>query len=933
ELEVTWRIAPVALASTTGISAGDLAGNSGSLRIPADSQTARILIPTVDDRLNEGPESFAVTVSATAASGAPVTVSSPTRNFTLRDNDPVTATFAATSFTAKTAENVDLTVQLDRLSDADTVVDFSVTGAARAVGGASSVTIPAGRSRGAFQVRATIGAGAAMQTATVTLTRARVGGRSAAVGGPAATIAVTFTSPSHRFSVATNAGDTTVSEGQTAVFTVRAVGPATTDTLSVDWTLTRAGTEINDFSGATLDRGTLRFAPGDARAKTVSIHVFDDFTNEPSENFGVMLSNPTGAAAVIDPGHSAASATIAPSDPVTYSFTQSGVTVNENGPNATMTVRLSAAVEDSSVTIAISRTAAEFGAVADHLSLSANQFVFAPGETSKSVTISARADNIQEAAARVRVYLPYRATVSGDNPPVTLAGTNPFVITITDGDPTPAITVGFTGTRTGSISEGGASTTRRLSIIGSPALPTGCCEVRVNYKISGTGITASDLIITAGGRELPLNGQVVIPAGSTYLDITFAARRDADFPRRNSRGQITLVGFYDTAVQAEAAETATIILADTGAVKADTNAKEASVTIAVSHERTRDVNRLALVLADGIHSTSSSFRETANVDTVLTRTFMVIQTRPGDDDGRVRCDVFHLHYRAINYTWRITGVGANPTEPEDFVAVSGAERYPGQTCVNGQKVVNPHRFNIGIRNDGAREGAETFVVRVMSSEAGTFGPYRTNEFRGTILPPASGGEGIINYNAHLAVAGGAGTTVLTEGGRYQVNISVVNRAVEHAGLGFSYAFAGTGASPVAASELPAGGSYTLPSGSLDGAFTFVMPDDGAVESVEDLRLRLTAADGRFPAVNGAVLDFNLTLRDSDAAYLSMPSAVSAVEGGMVTVPVGIAPSVPGVVTVHYRLSPAAGPGLAPLGFVDESATPGRVTIAAGAASA
>ncbi|MDD9875222.1 MAG: hypothetical protein OXU22_06760, partial [Gammaproteobacteria bacterium] len=46
-LDVTWSIAPVALASTTGISAGDLAGGNegGSLRLPADADVTRIRIP------------------------------------------------------------------------------------------------------------------------------------------------------------------------------------------------------------------------------------------------------------------------------------------------------------------------------------------------------------------------------------------------------------------------------------------------------------------------------------------------------------------------------------------------------------------------------------------------------------------------------------------------------------------------------------------------------------------------------------------------------------------------------------------------------------------------------------------------------------------------------------------------------------------------
>ncbi|MDD9875393.1 MAG: hypothetical protein OXU22_07680, partial [Gammaproteobacteria bacterium] len=662
--------------------------------------------------------------------------------------------------------------------------------------------------------------------------------------------------------------------------------------------------------------GTLRFAPGAAREQRVTVATFNDNINEPSEGFGIALSNPDGAAAVIDPGHSAAQAVIVPSDPVTYSFAQSGVTVAENGASAAMTLRLSAPVEGG-ITIAIGNTRAETGAVADHLSLSANQFVFASGETSKSITVSPRADNIiNEAAARVRVYLPYRVTVSGDHPPVALAGVNPFVITVTDNDP---IRVGFTGTRTGTITEGGASATRRISVLGSPAPSTRCCGVVVSYRITG-GVDFTDLIITAGGKQLALTGQVLIPAGSTFVDMTLAARRDAD-------SRTGAFAYHDNSVQPEVAETATITLTGVtapGAASVNSATATATATIAANDEDTKTVNRVYLFRTNG--ATSLDLREPRGPLTVESHGVLMVVTRP-----------IGASQPAVTIRWRIIGVGDNPVEPNDFTDLYGnpLTALPSGTVsyATGETYpALPKIFHFVVINDNTREGPETFVIRLDPVAGENF---RTNVFQGTILPPASG-EGEITYNATVTPAGGgAATNVVTEGSRYRVNLSIVNQATEHAGLRFDYAFAGTGANPATSADLPHSGSlrYDLPAGTLNGSFTFLVPEDGHVEVDEGVRLRVTAAKGRFSANNGASLDLNLTLRDNDSAYLSVPQVVSAVEGDTVTVQVRAAPTVPGAVTVHYTLTPATGAGLVPVRFTDESATPGRVIIPAGVAGA
>jgi hypothetical protein len=188
-------------------------------------------------------------------------------------------------------------------------------------------------------------------------------------------------------------GDATVKEGNTgttaANFTVT-LSEASTETITVAYA-TGGGTAIpgSDFQAAS---GTLTFAPGET-SQTVSVQVNGDRLGEPNETFVVNLSNPTNA--TISDGY--ADGTIVDDEP---RVSISDVTQSEGkkGQSAlfTFTVTLSAAY-DQPVTMSF-RTVNGTAKAGEDFASKSGTLTFAPGETTKTITIEVKGDSKKEAS-------------------------------------------------------------------------------------------------------------------------------------------------------------------------------------------------------------------------------------------------------------------------------------------------------------------------------------------------------------------------------------------------------------------------------------------------------------------------------------------------------------------------------------------------------
>ena len=193
---------------------------------------------------------------------------------------------------------------------------------------------------------------------------------------------------------------------------------------------TQAGTaSAADFTAVS---GSLTFNPGET-AKTITVPVTNDTLAEGDERFNLVLSSVTGATAPDLIG----TATIAASDQPavgTPIVSVDDVTVGESDTFATFVVRLSApSANQISLRYFTSNGTADTN---DYLGIGAHVLVFAPGETSKTVSIEIKNDAIVEPDQTFFLNLDSAvgATIAADSTQVTA--------TILDDDTTPVLRYG-----------------------------------------------------------------------------------------------------------------------------------------------------------------------------------------------------------------------------------------------------------------------------------------------------------------------------------------------------------------------------------------------------------------------------------------------------------------------------------------------------------
>jgi hypothetical protein len=188
-------------------------------------------------------------------------------------------------------------------------------------------------------------------------------------------------------------GDRTVTEGNTgtasATFTVTLSAPSTRPVTVAYSTGNGTAAAGSDYRAAS---GTLTLAPGET-TKTITVPVIGDRLGEPNETFVVNLSSPTNANIADGQGVG----TITDDEP---RIGISDVTKSEGKKNQTtlftFTVTLSAAY-DQPVTVSF-RTADGTAKTSDQDYVArTGTLTFAPGETTKTITITVNGDNKKEA--------------------------------------------------------------------------------------------------------------------------------------------------------------------------------------------------------------------------------------------------------------------------------------------------------------------------------------------------------------------------------------------------------------------------------------------------------------------------------------------------------------------------------------------------------
>ena len=187
-------------------------------------------------------------------------------------------------------------------------------------------------------------------------------------------------------------GDARGGEAAGVLEFVVSMSTASSKTVTVSYaTADGTATAGSDYTGAS---GVLTFAAGVTESQTIEVRITDDAADEEveAETFTVTLSGAANATLQDATGRG----TIEDDDDpaVTVAFGAASYTAAEGGSGATVVLSLSA---DPERTVEISLTAVAGGnAAAGDYGVSATAVTFAPGETSKQVTVTAVDDAVDD---------------------------------------------------------------------------------------------------------------------------------------------------------------------------------------------------------------------------------------------------------------------------------------------------------------------------------------------------------------------------------------------------------------------------------------------------------------------------------------------------------------------------------------------------------
>ncbi len=304
---------------------------------------------------------------------------------------------------------------------------------------------------------------------------------------------VTPTLPTVQFALSSSSGNESVTPANLEV----TLSPSSKSTATVQYAVT--GGTATSGADYTLPAGTLTFSPGET-SKSIPVAIIDDSQVEGNETIIVSLSNPVNATL----GRSSHTYTIVDNDTTTP--TVQFAAASSRGLESSTTVNLNVTLSSAStqtVTVQYAATGGTATGGGTDYTLTPGTLTFAPGETSKNITMSVVSDSIPEPDETVIVTLS-NATNATLGPNVT------HTYTIINDD-TPTVQFA-SGSSSGSESANGS-----LNVILSGSVSQ---TVTVQYAVSGG--TA-----TGGGVDYTLTpGTLSFAPGEISKNITLSVVND-----------------------------------------------------------------------------------------------------------------------------------------------------------------------------------------------------------------------------------------------------------------------------------------------------------------------------------------------------------------------------------------------------------------------
>ncbi len=303
-LPVTMNYASLNGAATSG---ADFTAVAGLLTFGTGEQTKTIIVPILGDTLQEGTETFSL--SLTNVANATVTKSQGTGTIIDNEIPPVGVSISDVAIVEGNAGTVNatFTVTLEEASESQVSVDFAISNGTATAGsdytaGTGTVTFAIGETTKTITVPITGDTDfEANETFNVTLS----GGIGVLIQDGTGVGTITNDDQAPLISIA----DTTVNEGHNvtlnATFTVTLSAAAG---VQINVNYATAGQTATSGVDFTASSGTVNFLPGET-SKTIFVPILSDSIVDAGETFAINLSNPsagtladaTGIGTILDP--------------------------------------------------------------------------------------------------------------------------------------------------------------------------------------------------------------------------------------------------------------------------------------------------------------------------------------------------------------------------------------------------------------------------------------------------------------------------------------------------------------------------------------------------------------------------------------------------------------------------------------------------------
>ena len=540
---------------------------SGSVTILAGQTSAAIDVDVIDDSILENSETVIITLTSTDDADVSVDTAANSATVTIDDDDTALVSVLANDSAASEPSNPgQFTVSIDNSSDADTVVNYVVTGTADSgtdfVALAGSITIAAGQTSATVDVNV-LDDSILENNETVILTLVSTDDSDVMIDTGSNSASITI-ADDDTAEVSISSTNSIASEpGVDGELTVTLSQVSDSDTV-VSYTVSGTATAGVDYVSLT---GTVTIAAGSTTA-TIDVSVLDDSILEGAEVVTVTLTG-TDDTDVAVGTFNASSVIIFDDDAAEVSIAATTPNASEPATAGQFTVTLSSIADvDTVVAYGVSGDAT---AGDDFTTLSGSVTILA-GNNSALIDLAVIDDTILEDNESVTLTL---ASITSGDADISIGAADTATVTISDDD-TAVVTI---AANDASASEPGDDGQFTVSI-SSPS----DTDTVVAYAIGGDA--------TSGDDFTPLTGTVTILAGQTSATIDVTVIDDSILEdAENVTVTLEAITSGDSDISLGLGATATVTISDNDTAEVTIAANDASACLLYTSPSPRDRTR------------------------------------------------------------------------------------------------------------------------------------------------------------------------------------------------------------------------------------------------------------------------------------------------------------------------------------------------------